>query len=175
MGPTFRSIRALETYVTSDTASSCGAQVRTWVDALLVPNVLRSSLPVKRQNLHLPTDRNRRWYITNLRIASLIFELSRNCEGPSIRQQRTAEIRDGTYFQILRDAEFPFKHRHLFFDGGKIKNFRPRITCRSELHSRRGLHDKSDRLVALNARRVHVHVRRKLYFGAQSDAPPRIG
>jgi len=116
-------MRTLETYAISDTAASCDVQVKTKVGVLLVPNSLWSSLPIERQDLHLPMDWNRRWQIANLRIASLIIELSCNREDFSVRPQRIAEFRRGTYLEILSNAELTFEYRHALLYRGRKRIF----------------------------------------------------
>src|SRR5579863_2598388 len=97
-GPTFRSMRAFETYTTSAMAASCVGQVDTNAGVLFVPNFLWSPLPVERQNLQLPMHGNRSWKITNLFVASLVVQLSVDRKCFSVRPKGRAKIRCGAYF-----------------------------------------------------------------------------
>jgi hypothetical protein len=132
-----------------------------------VPDILRCSLPIKRQDLQLPLNRNRSRQETNLAVACLILELSRNRDGLSIRAKPVAKVRCGAYLQVLADAECALENGHALLDRRQIKNLGARVNSRLELHFRDGIDHQVDRLVAFRPRRIHMDVRREPHFRSQ--------
>jgi len=88
-----------------------------------MPNILWRSLPIERHDLQLPLNRDRGRQKTNLAIAGLIFDLTRNRDEFTIRTKRVAEVRRRGHLHVLAGAECALEDRHALIDWPANREF----------------------------------------------------
>src|SRR4029077_2819496 len=142
---------------------------------LLVADIFRGALAIKRNDLELPLDRHVSRQETNLAVARLVFEVSLDRDLFTIRSQGAAEFGHGVYFHLLPDPKCSFKYRDALLDGRQIQDLCIWITCLSQLEIRKGIDYELYRFVSLCSRRIHMHVRREAHSGRQRDEVARNG
>ena len=87
-------------------------------------NGFGGALPIERENLHVPLHGDGFGEETDLAVAGLVFDLSRDGQGLAVGAKRVAELRGRGHFDVLANTEGSGEDGHALFDGREKKRFR---------------------------------------------------